>query len=140
MGSQIDPIKKSWHGNISIDVLFLGSTKIYVEMNNTLDKSTEISKEYFDLIIIRKQRVIDHVFTGSVILLVSLLYINFGAALDVQVLKGLITRPVVSYTFVNKMYFILMLFYIPESWHWFSLSICFYAFAKFCHRLFCISR
>ncbi|KAM7346719.1 P3 protein isoform 2-T2 [Cochliomyia hominivorax] len=94
MGSQIDPITKSWHGNITIDVLFLGSTRIYVEMNNSVDKTTETSKEYFELIIIRKQRIIDHVFTGSVILLVSLLYINFGAALDMQVLKGLITRPV----------------------------------------------
>ena len=99
MGSQIDLSTNSWHGNITIKVIFLGSVRINVEMRNKFDNTSELSSEDFKLIIIRKQRIIDHVFTGSVILLVSLLYINFGAALDMQVLKGLITRPVVCFKY-----------------------------------------
>ncbi|XP_061391255.1 hepatic sodium/bile acid cotransporter-like [Musca vetustissima] len=93
-GSQFDPITQKWQGNITIQVIFLGFTRIHVHMINERENITEISKESFPLIIIRKQRIIDHVFTGSVALLVSLLYINFGAALDVTVLKGLIVKPV----------------------------------------------
>ncbi|XP_037824625.1 P3 protein-like [Lucilia sericata] len=122
MGTQVDRLKRSWHGNITIDVIFLGSTRINVEMSNSLDNTTELSKESFDLIIIRKQRVIDHVFTGSVILLVSLLYINFGAALDLHVLKGLITRPVspgigiiCQYAFMPLLSFAVGYFIFPDN-------------------------
>lgn len=95
-GSQVDAASRKWHGNITIDVKFLGATSIYAQMINSADNTSENSKNEFKLTIIRKQRVIDHVFTGSVALLVSLLYINFGAALDLTVLRGLIVKPVVS--------------------------------------------
>nr|XP_013099514.1 unnamed protein product [Stomoxys calcitrans] len=94
LGTEIDKNTHSWQGNITIDVKFLGFTQIQVQMINEKDNTTEIGKESLPLIIIRKKRVIDHVFTGSVALLVSLLYINFGAALDLTVLKGLIIKPV----------------------------------------------
>ncbi|XP_073833245.1 ileal sodium/bile acid cotransporter-like [Musca autumnalis] len=121
-GSQIDPVTQKWQGNITIRAIFLGFTQIRVHMINEKENVTEISKEAFPLIIIRKQRVIDHIFTGSVALLVSLLYINFGAALDVTVLRGLIVKPVgPSIGFVSQ--FILMplisyavgYFVFPES-------------------------
>ncbi|XP_058977929.1 ileal sodium/bile acid cotransporter [Musca domestica] len=106
-GSQIDPLTHTWQGNITIRTIFLGFTNIHVHMINEKENTTEISSESFPLIIIRKQRVIDHVFTGSVALLVSLLYINFGAALDMSVLKGLIVKPVgPSIGFVSQ--FVLM--------------------------------
>lgn len=95
LGSQIDRRTRLWRGNVTIHVNFLGFTRFRVEMINEKDNTTELSKESFPLIIIRKPRIIDHIFTGSVALLVSLLYINFGAALDLSVLRGLITKPVV---------------------------------------------
>ncbi|XP_075158874.1 ileal sodium/bile acid cotransporter [Haematobia irritans] len=94
LGSNIDTVTKSWLGNITIDVKLLGFTRIHAELFNEKLNSSEIGKESLPLIIIRKPRVIDHVFTGSVALLVSLLYINFGAALDLSVLRGLIVKPV----------------------------------------------
>lgn len=85
----INPTTHTWRGNITIDAFFLGSTKIYVRRVN----SSERAEDTLGLTIIRRMRVIDHIFTGSVALLVSLLYINFGAALDVTVLRGLLARP-----------------------------------------------
>ncbi|XP_054726910.1 P3 protein [Anastrepha obliqua] len=86
----INPATLVWRGNITVDAIFLGSTKIYVHRVNT----TESAEGTLTLTIIRQTRIIDHVFTGSVALLVSLLYINFGAALDVTVLRSLLARPV----------------------------------------------
>ncbi|XP_036345899.1 P3 protein-like [Rhagoletis pomonella] len=79
-----------WRGNITVDAIFLGSTKAFVRRVNTTDRADGT----LELTIIRRTRIIDHVFTGSVALLVSLLYINFGAALDVTVLRSLLARPV----------------------------------------------
>lgn len=44
--------------------------------------------------VIRKERVVDHVFTGSIILLVSLIYINFGCALNWSELKNHLKKPI----------------------------------------------
>ncbi|XP_013099094.1 P3 protein isoform X2 [Stomoxys calcitrans] len=94
LGSQINPATRKWQGDITIDAKLLGYARLHVEMSNSRDNTKEISREYLTLIIIRKTRIIDHIFTGSVALFVSLLYINFGAALDLSVLKGLIIKPV----------------------------------------------
>ncbi|XP_004520042.1 P3 protein [Ceratitis capitata] len=85
----INPTTQNWRGNVTVDALFLGSTKVYVRRVNT----SERAEGTLELTIIRRTRIIDHVFTGSVALLVSLLYINFGAALDVAVLRSLLSRP-----------------------------------------------
>lgn len=55
---------------------------------------TEQSAEKLDVTILRPQRVIDRLFTYSVIILVSLLYINFGAALNMSTVKDILRRPV----------------------------------------------
>ncbi|XP_055389850.1 ileal sodium/bile acid cotransporter-like [Condylostylus longicornis] len=83
----------SWEGYVLVKGVFLGKTKICVELILSNNQS-EISSNCQDIIVIRKMRIIDHVFTGSVALLVSLLYINFGAALDLSVLKGILKKPV----------------------------------------------
>lgn len=43
---------------------------------------------------IRRERVIDHVFTGTVVILVSVLYINFGCAMDWGLCKRTLKRPI----------------------------------------------
>lgn len=55
---------------------------------------TEQSAEFLNVTILRPQRVIDRLFTLSVIILVSILYINFGAALNLQTIKEIMSRPV----------------------------------------------
>lgn len=44
--------------------------------------------------ILRPQRVIDMIFVYSVIILVSVLYINFGAAINISTIKEILVRPV----------------------------------------------
>ncbi|XP_075156400.1 sodium/bile acid cotransporter 5-like [Haematobia irritans] len=121
-GSQINPHSRTWRGIIGVNAILLGFTRIHAEMINTKENTKEISREFLPLIIIRKTRLIDHIFTGSVALFVSLLYINFGAALDLSVLRSLIIKPVApSIGFMSQ--FILMpligfavgLFIFPDS-------------------------
>lgn len=53
-----------------------------------------IESNIINVIVIRRVRVIDHVFTGSIVLLVSILYINFGCAMDWDVCAKTIKRPI----------------------------------------------
>lgn len=86
-------LKKKWSGKFNITANFLGTTYIYIELEKS-NNEKEKSMEQLKLIITRQERIIDHIFTGSVALLVSLLYINFGAALDLEKMKGIFLRPI----------------------------------------------
>lgn len=72
-----------------------GRTKIFVEIKNAANV-TERSEvgESLDVTIIRPKRVIDRMFTYSVIILVSILYINFGAAINMSTIKDIMRKPV----------------------------------------------
>lgn len=87
------PSSGTWSGNINVTGNFLGKTNLYLQLvlplNHTEDSTTQLP-----IIVTRKERVIDHVFTGSVILLVSLLNVNFGAAIDLSKMRGILTRPI----------------------------------------------
>ncbi|XP_061391265.1 P3 protein-like [Musca vetustissima] len=122
VGSQIDETIRKWSGSITVDVKLLGFTKIYVRMIDDKNNHVEISKEFLPLIIIRKPRLIDHIFTGSVALLVSLLYINFGAAMDLKVLRKLIIKPVgpligfiTQFALMPVLSYVLAVFVFPHS-------------------------
>lgn len=82
-----------WSGNITVKALFLGQTRLFVELTTT-ENEIQSSSTQLTVTILRTLRPIDIAFTVSVALLVSLLYINFGAALDLSVLSGLLRRPV----------------------------------------------
>lgn len=70
-----------------------GQTKVFVELR-TKANVTEQSTEKLDVKILRTQRVIDKMFTYSIVVIVTLLYINFGAAINVSVIKSILKRPV----------------------------------------------
>lgn len=55
---------------------------------------TEKSNESLGVTVLRPQRVIDRLFVYSVIILVSILYINFGAAINLSSIKEILRRPV----------------------------------------------
>lgn len=96
ISKQIQPSEVTdgrWSGSFDVTGVFLGSTSAYVELVQP-NQMPERANEFLKLTIIRLNRAIDHAFTGSVIVLVSLLYINFGAALDVTKLKGIVKKPV----------------------------------------------
>ncbi|XP_053672871.1 P3 protein-like isoform X2 [Anopheles nili] len=84
----------SYNGTFNIVANFLGQTNFYVELTRKSGTSERIVSSTLPVTVIRPERVIDHVFTGSVILLISILYINFGAALDVGALKQIARRPI----------------------------------------------
>lgn len=68
-------------------------TKVFVELKNKANQ-TEKSDQKLDVVVLRPQRVIDRLFTYSVIILVSILYINFGAAMNMATIKEILRRPV----------------------------------------------
>lgn len=84
----------TWTGNVTVKGLFLGQSEVYVKLKIPGTNKTEQAKENLDVIVTRRKRIIDHVFTGTVALLVSILYINFGAALDLKIVKNILLRPV----------------------------------------------
>uniref|UniRef100_A0A182NR99 Sodium-bile acid cotransporter n=1 Tax=Anopheles dirus TaxID=7168 RepID=A0A182NR99_9DIPT len=84
----------AYNASFSIVANFLGQTNFFVEIVRMNGSAERIKSSTLPVTVIRPERVIDHVFTGSVILLISILYINFGAALDVGALKQIARRPV----------------------------------------------
>lgn len=82
----------TWTGQFNISGEFLGLAKIYA--NISANGKTETSNETLHVVIIREERLIDRIFTISVIVLVSILYINFGAALDLGKVKEILVRPI----------------------------------------------
>ena len=82
----------TWSGAFDIEAIFIGKSYLYVEISRK-DAKPEQSDKLL-VIIVRPERVIDTIFIISVATLVSILYINFGAALDLGKVKGVLRRPV----------------------------------------------
>lgn len=91
----VDEIDKNdtWHGNVTISAIFIGRANVFVRVKYAGDR-IEDSPTKLPVIIIRRERIIDTIFIVSVASLMTILYVNFGAALDIQKVKGVIFRPV----------------------------------------------
>lgn len=85
-------INDTWTGQFNISGEFLGLAKVYA--NITTNGHSQRSNESLSVVIIREERLIDRIFTISVVVLVSILYINFGAALDLGKVKEILVRPI----------------------------------------------
>jgi len=59
-----------------------------------IDFQTKDSQEVSRIIVVREERTIDSVFTASVAILVSILYINFGCAMNWNVCRDTLKRPI----------------------------------------------
>lgn len=81
-----------WTGELNVTAIFLGKANIHVKISK--DEQSEQSNQTLSVIIIREKKLIDKVFNGCVIALVSILYINFGAALDLGKVKEILVRPI----------------------------------------------
>lgn len=79
-----------WNGNFSVNAVFIGKANVFVEING----QREESKTKLPIVITRPERLIDTLFIISVAASVSILYINFGAALDLQKVKGVLLKPI----------------------------------------------
>ncbi|KAL3269212.1 hypothetical protein HHI36_008294 [Cryptolaemus montrouzieri] len=77
-------------GIFNLTGIFLGKTTVtckYVEKNTLISGN-------LDVIIVREERLIDKIFTVSVIALVSIIYINFGCVLNWGELRQNLKRPI----------------------------------------------
>lgn len=83
----------TWNAFFDVSGIFLGSTKVFVEIKSKAG-IIENSNEKLNVTVLRPQRVIDRMFTYSVIILVSILYINFGAAINVSTISDILRKPV----------------------------------------------
>lgn len=81
-------------GEYSIQGVFLGKQSMTFEVEWQNGQKEQLVDDALSVIIIRESRAIDHAFTGTVALLVSINYINFGAALQLDVLKSIMRRPI----------------------------------------------
>ncbi|CAG9819178.1 unnamed protein product [Phaedon cochleariae] len=77
-------------GKFNISGNFLGGTVIKCKSKRTQNTADG----QLDVVVVRKKRVIDTVFTASVATLVSILYINFGCAIDWGELKHILKKPI----------------------------------------------
>uniref|UniRef100_A0A336MLN3 CSON002840 protein n=1 Tax=Culicoides sonorensis TaxID=179676 RepID=A0A336MLN3_CULSO len=91
---EIKVLQNTWSGNVTVRGVFLGQSEVYVELKVPGQNKTERANEVLDVVVTRHKRIIDHIFTGTVALLVSILYINFGAALDLDKVKGILVKPI----------------------------------------------
>lgn len=87
-----DIIDGNFSGQFNITAHFLGTVKLHV--NITQNNVTEQANQTLTVIIIREEKTIDRIFTASIVALVSILYINFGAALDLGKVKEILVRPI----------------------------------------------
>lgn len=83
----------SWSGTMNITASFIGRANVFVSIVKK-NGDQEDSMTQLPVTIIRRERAVDKLFTISVITLVSILYINFGAALDLKKVKGVLIRPI----------------------------------------------
>lgn len=85
-------VNGSWSGSFNVSAIFLGNANVFVRIEQ--NGSIELSRNLLPIVIIREERLIDTIFTISVASLVSILYINFGAALDLAKLKNILLKPI----------------------------------------------
>ncbi|XP_025073454.1 ileal sodium/bile acid cotransporter-like [Pogonomyrmex barbatus] len=83
--------KTSKNGVLNITGVFLGRTKLTV---NLMKYKIIDSREVSLITVIREERIIDSVFTISVAILVSILYINFGCAMNWSTCRATLRRPI----------------------------------------------
>ncbi|XP_011062757.1 PREDICTED: ileal sodium/bile acid cotransporter-like isoform X1 [Acromyrmex echinatior] len=83
--------KTSFSGIFNITGVFLGRTTLTFTIT---EMGIKEDQEVAVITVIREERTIDSVFTASVAILVSILYINFGCAIDWNVCRNTLRRPI----------------------------------------------
>ncbi|XP_046383273.1 probable sodium/metabolite cotransporter BASS6, chloroplastic isoform X2 [Ischnura elegans] len=92
-----------WTTNFTVKGVFLGFAKlkpmVLLREGTKVNQYTPTMLNYssapvLKVSVIRNSSWVDHAFTGSIAVLVSVLFVNFGAALDWSVLKETLRRPI----------------------------------------------
>lgn len=72
---------------------FKGTTCILLEKQST-NGVIEESNQVLEVVVSKPERVIDTLFAITVVLLLAILFINFGAAIDIETMKRIYRRPI----------------------------------------------
>ncbi|XP_048504994.1 ileal sodium/bile acid cotransporter-like [Athalia rosae] len=81
----------TWKSCLNITANFLGRADVVISIASSAGNK---SSEALEVIVIREERVIDTLFTVCVAVLVSVLYINFGCAMDWDICQRTLKKPV----------------------------------------------
>lgn len=89
-----EELRNNYSNYFTLSGKFLGKTSVFInpKKHDTTALGSEINS--LDIIVKRKQTTISLVFTISVAVLVSLNYINMGCALETEVVKSVLRRPI----------------------------------------------
>ncbi|XP_038219705.1 sodium/bile acid cotransporter-like isoform X3 [Zerene cesonia] len=79
-------------GLLKVNANFIGRTKIAIEAKR--EKESYPANDTMSVIVVRPSRVIDKLFTTSVAVFVSLIFINFGCAMHWPTVKEVLIKPV----------------------------------------------
>lgn len=82
-----------WSSAFNVTGNFLGYASVKLQLFNKDQKLVKESSEV-DVTVIREEKTIDRVFTYSVAILASIIYINMGCALDWETVKKTVRRPI----------------------------------------------
>ena len=86
-----DKTASNWSLIFNISGHFLGITKVKAELQH---KDEILVKKTLEVQVTRKKTIQSKLFSYSVAILVSLAYINMGCAIDLQVMKDTLKRPI----------------------------------------------
>ncbi|CAB3227663.1 unnamed protein product [Arctia plantaginis] len=89
-----DIINDEFKGKIRVDAKFIGRVNLQVVSTDNSGELHNITNSTLPVVVIRPQRVIDTIFTSSVAVFVSLIFINFGCAMHWPTVRDVIKRPV----------------------------------------------
>jgi len=81
----------NWSLMFNISGKFLGFTNVKAELKA---KNQVVSESQLPVAIVRKKTIQSKLFSYSVAILVSIAYINMGCALDLEVVKKTLKRPI----------------------------------------------
>uniref|UniRef100_A0A0A1WHH6 Solute carrier family 10 member 6 n=1 Tax=Zeugodacus cucurbitae TaxID=28588 RepID=A0A0A1WHH6_ZEUCU len=80
-------------GNFTLHATLLGYTHVYVELRRA-GQETARSQEVLRVIVTRSMNLADIIFNVAIACFVMVIYVNFGAVLDLEDLKRIVIRPV----------------------------------------------
>ena len=95
-----EELRNNYSSYFIVSGKFLGKTSVSITRKSPLidkldaDKLSDGTRNTLDIIVKRKQTTISLIFTISVAVLVSFNYINMGCALETEVVKSVLRRPV----------------------------------------------
>lgn len=81
-----------YSSKVNVTGEFIGRAEMCASVLNT--KNVSVAEKCIDVVVTRESGAIDKAFTYSVIVLVAIIYVNMGAALDIDIVKQTMKRPI----------------------------------------------